>query len=215
MKAFIPFIILTLLATNLMAQDGEEVFNKNNFIGGSLNYSITKRTDESPESFGDSEFITNSFHLGRRFSKNSAFGIRGLYNRSTSNALRLNSSTIFERFLISSTTWRFGFFYRQYLSINDKLLVILEPRLSYSIFDSSVESVTEESERGIHVGLNLVPQYRITDRWNLFVNLAGVNYEHIDNTIFIVDADDQTRKFNNFSFDFRLRDVLIGAEWLF
>ena len=215
MKTLISFIILTLSLSHLVAQESEEVFNKNYFLGGSLNYSITKRTDESPESFGDSEFITNSIHLGRRFSEKSAFGIRGFYNRSSSNRLLFSSVGSIERNRVQSATWRFGLFYRQYLSINDKMFLILEPNVSYSIFDSSFNSILVESERGLNVSLNVIPQYRITDRWNLFINLAGANYERVDNTMIIEGADDQTQTFNNFSFDFRLRDILVGAEWLF
>jgi len=213
MKKIIPYFIITFLTFSLFAQDVEETSFKNNFLGGSINYSLTKIDDNR---LGDSEFFTSAIHIGRRFSKTSGFGLRVFYNSFDSNQIRLATTTSIEEIIqFRSTTWRFGIFYRQYLNINSKLFVILEPNASYLILDSTENDIPDESERGINIGLNLIPQYRITDRWNLFVNLGGVNFESVENTRFVDDSRSIKKNFSNFSYDFRLRNILLGAEWLF
>ena len=169
---------------------------------------------QNPSSFGDTEFLSATIYFGRRIAKNSAFGIRSSYDRSNSQFISFSNQVAVAESPFTSTAWQVGLFYRQYLKIKNNLFIILEPNASYSNLDRD-EETQSETEKGINIGIDIIPQYRIADRWNLFVILTGLDFDIVENNIKIQGGNRITEDNNDFSFEFRLRDIQLGAEWLF
>jgi len=222
MNKIIPIIILlvfSILFGNLKAQEVKEHIYKNYFLGGAINYTLTENSGNNSLNFpslGDSEFITSAIHIGRRFAKNSALGFRGSLIRSTSPFILFDfSGNPIDEVAATSNSLSVGIFYRQYITIKNDLFIILEPNVSYFYSESNRVTISNMSSEGINLGFDIIPQCRISNRWNLFVNLGGVNFNSGENIIDIEGIDNQIENSNTFSFDFQLRDVLLGAEWLF
>lgn len=213
------FISLTF-ATATIAQEADIDNRKNYFVGGAINYSLTNtnkvRLANSPF-ISDSEFLTSSIHFGRRFAKNSAIGIRGTYSKSTSISFSFDfASNLIDESTFTESNYKFEVFYRHYFNIKNKFFFILEPGIAYSRTESEPATVfIPEFINSLIVGLAIIPSYRIADRWNIFVNLGSLNYEFRENPIPIDGPGTIPSKTNIFSFDFRLRDLQLGAEWLF